>query len=292
MDYGHDHLGLSKTDGYITFDNGKNEIRIGRFINKIIKKHIHDNVQYKNIKDTDVESFVEHFQRTINYIISNKKRNVHVIEGDDIWKIYQLKGEGGTLGSSCMFGKCEKILRLYTDSKSGKIKMATVWDGEPFESRLMGRAILWHDCYSIRYKWSRKRLFINEKGHNVMDRIYYTNKMAMNELQDWGIKNGYHVVHGGAFLYKNKRVEKNFIFKLDNTVRLNKVPYLDTFSHLDLHRRLLFTTSTRYSTHRLTHTDGTASQIDNWVETRSPIVEWVTEKWRSYQDWLSGIDKI
>ncbi len=206
---------------------GRVTIRIGRFVNKFLKKSTFETY---NISPQDLENFVNLYK---SYFIRSMT-NLSVVEGKDIpkWYLegnyYQNNGNMfGTLWNSCMRQHDRnKFMKLYEDNKDIKMLILLADDG-----KLIGRAILWDKVYDI-----------NGIEYKFMDRIYTVYDHDINIFKKWAKENGYmHKTEQSArserYVTKyedDKPVATNMklYLKLENHKQMY-YPYLDTFKFYD-----------------------------------------------------------
>lgn len=201
---------------------GRVSIRIGRFVNKFLRKTTFINY---NISPQDLEGFVNLYK---SYFLRSET-NIKLVQGDEILKWYNEDSyycdndnRFGSLWSSCMRqSERNKFMKLYSDNTRMLILLAD-------NGKLLGRAILWD-----------KAIDANGVEYKVMDRIYTIYDHDVNLFKDWAKKNGF--CHK---LEQSAKTEKYFVkydadgrresFELDMSVNMvNHVqkyyPYLDTF---------------------------------------------------------------
>ena len=138
----------SKLDSYAGFGESKNRIKvkIGRFVNKFIKKEILLSV---GVSDYDIEVFVNLFKSYFDRDESKLK----IVSGSDISKYYLQdnyhRPNGscvGTLWNSCMrYREKNRFMEIY-DRNPDKIKMLVLLDDY---GNVKTRALLWEDCFDL-----------------------------------------------------------------------------------------------------------------------------------------------
>lgn len=208
---------------------GRVRIKIGRFINKFIRKEI---IESFHITSKSIEDFVNIYKSCFN----RNEKDLHVVQGNDFYKWYldtNYSEPGGmrfgTLWNSCMrYGERNKLVELY--SQNTNIKMLVLLDDN---NKLLARAILWDKVCDI-----------SGKVYQVMDRIYSVYDHDVNFFKNWAEKNNY--------IYKleqNSKSERLFVKDgkhtyLDFSITLDKFkfdyyPYLDTFKFFDIRKGIL-----------------------------------------------------
>jgi hypothetical protein len=203
---------------------GRTKIRIGRFVNKFLKKSSFIDYQ---LSPVEIEMFV-------NLYKSCFKRDdvkLEVVTGNEVKKWYLEENykhcNCGTLWNSCMRQKDRnKFMELYAVNDSIKMVIMVI------DGKLVGRALLWDDVVD---GFGNKMKF--------MDRIYTNYTHDVNIFKKWATENGYnHKVlqnskseMGVALTNINSNptnVNIALYVKLENH-KLEYYPYLDTFKFYD-----------------------------------------------------------
>lgn len=254
------YLTLSKIDNvdildsHLLFNETKNRIsiKIGRFINKILKK---DSYEKFSITNKTIEDFVNLYK---SYFNSNEK-NLHIVSGNEIKKWYLEDNysnihNNGTLWKSCMRQEHRnRFLELY--SKNDQIKMLIFLDDN---SKLRARAILWDSVFDS-----------DGDEYKLMDRIYTIYDHDVNLFKKWASENGY-IIKGEQnskseliFNINSERKAINMFVKLDK-FNLTYYPYLDTFKYFDSINGYLYNYEKTYNLYKLVRTDGNLT--DEYLE--------------------------
>lgn len=247
----HDNIDISPQKGFLSFNNGKLHIKVGRFINQLLKnKNINCS---EEVDDRFIELFVDYFERLADYYrgdIDNKK--IVVLSGSDITRAYKAikdkTGYSGTIAHSCMNttrdyqdNPIESFFDIY--ERNHNIRLATYWEGEPFESKLLARALLWdnvecgiweddeeyEDC--PKHPPSKDKIDVSK----IMDRIYYNDSFVLNYMRNWAKNNGYAYRDSqdiNFFMVGNKRTRLTLRVKLSHH-DFDWYPYMDTFYYSD-----------------------------------------------------------
>lgn len=235
----------------------KNEIKIGRFVNKIIELYFTmkstisldfgDSIKTLSKSDftqADVEKFVNVYTSDMLYN-SKVLNNFKVVSGKDIKYWYSKKtyeNNKGQLGNSCMrYSRCSSYFKIYTKNPD-VCQLLTLTNDK---NELIGRALLWTDI----------------NGNKWMDRVY-TNKDSLIELfYKWGKENGFNKLNGGEWsVIRNVKVKiKSKDYK--------QYPYLDTLIYYDKKEGLLnvITNDIDGKYYELNDTDGDYETYHNYL---------------------------
>jgi len=216
------YLPKSKYEIDDIWNKGRVNIKIGRFIRKIIKKEA---IERYGITDSSIENFVNLYKSYFNRDYSKLK----IVSGSEIKKYYHqdyyhiFNGmRFGSLWNSCM-RQPERNMFLDLYSENECIKMLVLLDDD---ERVKSRALLWNGVQDK-----------NGNKYNFMDRIYSFYDHDVNFFIDWAKENGYIYKH-----QQNAKSESSFI--KDNDVEVAKLsikldnfdfdyyPYLDTFKYM------------------------------------------------------------
>lgn len=266
--YRQDNIGYSDKRSYLTFDNGKNSIKVGRFVNQLIKKLKDDyapdydndpnkvpiKIHGKEITEQDIQKFVDLYNDKL--AVRLEPVDIKVLKGDEIYKAYQYCGNvsGSPLSRSCMIGEDEEIFDIYTKNPE-KVALATLWkDGNVWgDDSLMGRALLWN----------------TDDGIKIMDRIYFDNADVEQKFKTWASKNGYayreyqdyEAEHAVYFIENGKSVKYDYLSVSLKDYNYSYYPYMDTFKFLD-DDKCLTNARQENSIASLEHTDGSYTNLD------------------------------
>lgn len=232
-------------------------IKIGRFVNKFIKKDI---IQSVGITDYDIEIFVNLFKSYFD----RDETKLKIVEGDDILKYYlhdnYHRPNGaciGTLWNSCMrYREKNRFMEIYAKNPN-KVKMLVLLDDL---GKVKTRALLWEDCFNI-----------DGKSYKVMDRIYSVYDHDMMFFKSWAIKNGYfHKLEQSAkceriFVGVGGVCELGLTTILENT-DFEYYPYIDTFKFFSFKKKSL-SNSERFSyKYILIQNDGSLEPSEELIE--------------------------
>lgn len=178
-------------------DAAKCELKIGRFLRKIITEEI---------SDKDIETFVNNF-KAHNLYQRNMTDYFKVVEGEDIKFWYDVEKYAkncGILDGSCMrLEKCKDYFNIYTNPKNN-VKMLILTD---YNNKLVGRALLWETSQG-----------------KYMDRVYAQDHTIKAFLK-WAEANEYNIT------YNNGGWNNPLTVKLSVNL-IDKFPYLDTFRYM------------------------------------------------------------
>lgn len=216
---------------------GRTTIKIGRFVRKFLTNNAFDEF---NIKDTDVENFVNFYKSYFN----SDPTKLKIVEGDEIKKYYlednYYKPNGyriGSLWNSCMRQKeRNKFMKLY--AVNPQVKMLVLLEDD---DKVRARALLWDGI----------KEFDSDNEYKFMDRIYTVYDHDLNLFKNWAKENGYLTKweqNAKSEIYvdvDNKPVRKHLYAILENH-NLSWYPYLDTFKFYDPYKGR-FSNSNHYS---------------------------------------------
>lgn len=159
-------------------ENRRGEVKIGRFVNKLIdiyKKSGNDLSMIDNITAADVEKFVNAYTARVLFEQSAFDR-FEIVKGDEIKKWYHESnygGQGGQLNSSCMrFGRCQGFFKIYTENPD--VCQLLILKDETGK-KIEGRALLWTTV----------------DGKKFMDRIYTIKDSLVKLFSKWAEDNSY-----------------------------------------------------------------------------------------------------
>jgi len=215
---------------------GRTTIKIGRFVKKFLTQEAFEEF---NIKDSDVENFVNFYKSYFN----SDPTKLKVVDGDDILKYYfednYYKPNGSKIGSlwnSCMRQReRNKFMKLY--SVNPQVKMLVLLE----DDKVRARALLWEEI----------KEFDSDNEYKFMDRIYTVYDHDLNLFKNWAKENGYLTKweqNAKSEIYvdiDNKPVRKHLYVILENH-NLNWYPYLDTFKFYNVYKGR-FSNSDRYN---------------------------------------------
>src|ERR1035437_7961795 len=115
---------------------GRNEIKIGRFVKKILELVNEEALIVLTITDKELEDFVNKYKTT------STEDEFRIVDGEDIrtWYHEEMYMDGdGSLNESCMSGEEEqRFLNIYVNND--KVRLLTLVNKN---NRLVGRALLW-----------------------------------------------------------------------------------------------------------------------------------------------------
>lgn len=208
-------------DGYIIINNGKQKIKMGKFLSKIIqildKSFTNDDISH------NVEQIVDQYKSW--YKTANEFKFV-VLRGTEILKGYSYeyqynKGGGSPLVNSCMNGK-QYLLKLYTQNED-KLLLLTLQKG----TEIYGRCLIWRlDDPEIIYM---DRVYGSE---NYINNIF--EKLARNNRWNHRENSAYDKFEIFEYDQKYRGHYSKYSHKLNYKVKLDvsgikNFPYMDSF---------------------------------------------------------------
>lgn len=201
-----------------------NDIKIGRFVKRLL-----DKVGIKDISDKDIEDFVNQFKAKVQ-VRKDALSRFKIVSGEDIRKWYlednYAKKSTGTLGGSCMrHEQCQKYFDIYVQNPE-QVNLIVLMD-ENIEDKISGRAILWKG--DIKGDDSKE-------GVKFMDRIYTINSADETLFQEFAIKNGFYYKQRQdndedmIIMFNNEEIGGDNIFEvsLSEKGKYKYWPYMDT----------------------------------------------------------------
>jgi hypothetical protein len=195
-------------------DIGKNNIRVGRLVRKVIDVYNRKFNKSVEFSDSDIELFVNSYKSHYDYK-NNKMSNFRVLKGSDISSAYldsNYSNNKGTLGNSCMkYEDCQSYFELYTKSESCRLLVLYCPN-----KKITGRAILWETV----------------DGLKLMDRIYTNDDSDVNLFIKWAVENGYlYKIQRTVFNDGTKDIQIEATIKVFGKIKNGYFPYLDTFKY-------------------------------------------------------------
>jgi len=195
-------------------DIGKNNIRVGRLVRKVIdvyNKKFNKSVEFS---DSDIELFVNSYKSHYDYK-NNKMSNFKILKGSDVSSAYldsNYSNNKGTLGNSCMkYEDCQSYFELYKKSESCRLLVLYCPN-----KKITGRAILWETV----------------DGLKLMDRIYTNDDSDVNLFIKWAVENGYlYKIQRTVFNDGTKDIQIEATIKVFGKIKNGYFPYLDTFKY-------------------------------------------------------------
>ncbi len=216
---------------------GRTTIKIGRFVRKFLTENAFEEF---NIKDSDVEKFVNFYKSYFNFDPSK----LIIVSGDDIKKYYleenYFKPDGcryGTLWNSCMRQKeRNKFMKLYAVNPQAKMLVLLSDDGN-----VRARALLWDGV----------KEFDSDKEYKFMDRIYTVYDHDVDVFKNWAKENGYLTkweqnAKSEIYVDIDNHPERKHLYLILENHNLSYYPYLDTFKFYDAYKGR-FSNSDRYN---------------------------------------------
>ena len=204
-----------------------NDIKIGRFVRRLL-----DKAGIKDISDKDIEDFVNQFKAKVQ-VRKDALSRFKIVNGEDIRKWYHednyAKKSTGTLGGSCMrHDGCQKYFDIYVQNPE-QVSLIVLMD-ENIEDKICGRAILWKG--NIKEDDSKE-------GVRFMDRIYTINSADETLFQEFAIKSGFYYKERQdndedmVIMFNNEPVggkinDNIFEVSLSKGGRYKYWPYMDT----------------------------------------------------------------
>ena len=205
---------------------GRQTIKIGRFIKKFLSKNAFDEF---NIKDSDIEKFVNFYKSYFNYDPNKLK----IVEGDEIKKYYlednYFSPNGlkyGSLWNSCMRQKeRNKFMNLYA---LNGVKMLVLFSDD---EKVRARAILWDNVKECK----------TDNVYKFMDRIYSVYDHDVDVFKKWAKENGYLTkweqnAKSELYVDIDDNPERKHLYILLENHNLSWYPYLDTFKFYNVNK--------------------------------------------------------
>lgn len=190
-------------------ENRRSEIKIGRFVNKILdicKKSGYEN----SFTAADVEKFVNAYTAKVLFEQSAFDR-FEIVKGEEIKKWYHesnYAGDGGQLNNSCMrFGRCQGFFKIYTDNP--EVCQLLILKDETGK-KIDGRALLWTTV----------------DGKKFMDRIYTSKDSLIKLFTKWAKDNSY--INKGQETHNYRSPLLDTIVVQVKPKLYDKYPYMDT----------------------------------------------------------------
>lgn len=213
----------SLSNGPGIFKNGRSQIKIGKFVNKILG----------NYTDSKVEEFVNMFKSTEK----SPDEEIKIVSGKEILKWYTSDNyfnTSGTLGNSCMTDKFE-VLGMYVKNPD-VCKLLIITS----HGKLIARALVWKiDTIDFGDKDP------GTKPTYFMDRGYYNSDHLINKLRRYATEEGW--CYRTTIANKNSvhTVYKGIVYNdIKMTVKLKPenykyYPYLDTLRRYEPSKGIL-----------------------------------------------------
>lgn len=205
---------------------GRQTIKIGRFVKKFLSENAFDEF---NIKDSDIEKFVNFYKSYFNYDPTKLK----IVEGDEIKKYYlednYFEPSGlkyGSLWNSCMRQKeRNKFMNLYA---LNDVKMLVLFSDD---EKVRARALLWDNV----------KEFKTDNVYKFMDRIYYVYDHDVDVFKKWANENGYFSkweqnAKSELFIDVDGNLERKHLYVLLENHNMSWYPYLDTFKFYNVNK--------------------------------------------------------
>ena len=197
-------------------ENRRNEVKIGRFVNKLIDIYKKSGLEYTNeFTASDIEKFVNAYTSKVLFNQDALKR-FELVKGDEIKKWYhessyanKANGNLGPLHNSCMrFGRCQGFFKIYIDNPD--VCQLLILKDETGK-KIDGRALIWTTV----------------DGKKFMDRVYVNKDSYTNLFKKWADENQCFVkVHGYGHGY-GAGYDPVFIVKVQ-PILYSTYPYMDT----------------------------------------------------------------
>jgi hypothetical protein len=228
--------------------NSRNEIRIGRLINKIAPFYT----------PSEIEKWVNAFKAEYKNALKNIK--FKIVDRYDIAKYYNGKKYScgnGSLNKSCMrYDQCENYMELYIRNPD-KIKMLILQEGKG--DLIAGRAILWK-LDEPKDTWLLDRIYVKEDSDVILFKKHA-------EKQGWLYK-------ASQTFDATKVVKEGFEVDINMKVNINGenfkyFPYIDTLLYYNIKEKYLTNVEKEYDSvpHmiKLRETNGGDSGNENFV---------------------------
>jgi hypothetical protein len=205
---------------------GRQTIKIGRFVKKFLSENAFDEF---NIKDSDIEKFVNFYKSYFNYDPTKLK----IVEGDEIKKYYLEENyftpsglKYGSLWNSCMRQKeRNKFMNLYA---LNDVKMLVLFSDD---EKVRARALLWNSV----------KEFKTDNVYKFMDRIYSVYDHDVDVFKKWANENGYlskweQNAKSELFIDVDGNLERKHLYVLLENHNMSWYPYLDTFKFYNVNK--------------------------------------------------------
>ena len=243
----------------------RTKMKVGRFIKKFLRKEA---FSFFNIKDSDVESFVNLYKSYFNCKIEEFK----VVSGNEVKKWYLETNYAltngyrtGTLWNSCMrYEEKNSFMNIYCKNEN-QVKLLINLDEF---GNLKSRALLWENVEDV-----------DGNKYKVMDRIYSIYEHEVESFKTWATQNGY--------IYKAEQSAKSeSLFVINDEVKhlLLKVklekksfthyPYIDTFKYFDIYGGILSNSPRFNHDYILVQNDGGLEKHEEPAPEPEPEEEW------------------
>lgn len=213
----------TQSRGTGVFTKSRNEVGIGRFVNKLFPG---------KYNSQQIETFINQFKAALE----KSGEYFDLVEGEDIEKWYDYenyKEMSGTLGNSCM-AKKKNLFGIYTQNPD-VCKMLILLE----DDKLIGRALVWK-LNSVKMG----RTDFEDAPEYFMDRQYTIKDSDVQKFRNYAKEKGwayksYNNHHSFGTININGE-DKN----LDLTVKVkdkdyNRYPYMDTFRRYDVMNGIL-----------------------------------------------------
>lgn len=198
---------------------GRQTIKIGRFVKKFLSENAFNEF---NIKDSDIEKFVNFYKSYFNYDPTKLK----IVRGDEIKKYYLEENyfapsglKYGSLWNSCMRQKeRNKFMNLYA---LNDVKMLVLFSDD---EKVRARALLWDNV----------KEFKTDNTYKFMDRIYSVYDHDIDVFKKWAKENEYlskweQNAKSELYVDVDNNPERKHLYILLENHNLSWYPYLDTF---------------------------------------------------------------
>lgn len=208
------------------FTTSRNEIKIGKFINKLFPN---------KYTAAQIEDFINSFKANIKKL----ELTFELVEGEDIGKWYYYKNYKevkGTLGNSCM-SKKKYIFDIYQNNPDVCKLLILKQD-----DKLLGRALVWK-LNSFKIHNEKTTL---ESVEWFMDRQYTINDSYVIRFRKYAQeKNWIYKSRNNHYSFKYIKLTDDAELTADMTVKVKSAdygsyPYLDTFRRYDPETGILY----------------------------------------------------
>ena len=208
-------------DGSGVFNKSRNEVGLGRFVNKLFPG---------KYNSKQIEEFINSFKASLE----KAGEYFDLVEGDDIEFWYNsenYKEKSGTLGNSCMAQK-RNLFGIYTQNQD-VCRMLILKE----DDKILGRALVW--------KLNSLNIKKDEDPGFFMDRQYTIKESDVQKFRNYAIEQGwayksYNNHHSFGTININGE-DRNVLM----TVKVkdkdyNRYPYMDTFRRYDVSNGILY----------------------------------------------------
>jgi hypothetical protein len=213
------------------YSGNRNQIKIGKLVNKILGK---------KYNDSQIENFVNKLKANLE-----TKQMFDIISGIDIRNTYDVKRHAyrgkGSLGNSCM--NTHDFFDLYTENED-VCRMLVLREFHEDGYKIVGRALVWKLKSCIGSKNSKND---GEKieAKYLLDRIYTSDEYLEHKFIEYSKKQNWAYKTYQGYGWRKEITFQNRLYNADMSVKVkpgeyNVYPYMDTFTRLDVSSGTLY----------------------------------------------------